>query len=563
MRVHVFLFALAILPAATWLACTGDDPDIEGRGDAGTGDATGTGDGATLPDAGGLRVTFLPASAELRPGGSLKVAIRVESDSPTAGPIKLAVAPSASDAGAAPMTLSRSSLELTSGLQGDVDVTVEVGAKHGDYAVDVAATASFEGDRRAEARASLPIAVVGAPGFVDTGLGGGFVDVCPLVDSSCILADVHAYADGRLLLAGTAFDTTNFHRLLLARVLADGSLDPTFGDVQGAARTGFSITKKTDLRSYGNATIVEAADGTIFVAFTVTQDAFPGQIRIAVARFSAAGVLDTTWADGGLLLTDLRQGTGPVVPLTMTDAGALQAVATLPDVLTAVVRRYSAAGAVDTTFADGGTAIVPYATIGFGSALAVDPMGRLITGGVAEVDGGFAPAAARLTPSGAVDGTFPIRTFPSIGGNGSITIVAPHKQGYLFTGKLAPSGPGPEKMRIYRTLENGESDTGFNLGFGYVEVDAGATAAQEAFDLLVLDDNSFMVTNGAGGGTTFFVMRIDQMGAPVAAFGNQGLAEEIPGRARRVALTASGRKMVVAGIDPTNSKIRLARYWMK
>src|SRR6185295_7701984 len=110
--------------------------------------------------------------------------------------------------------------------------------------------------------------------------------------------------EGRLLVGGLATDQewplqtpygfVYFRRPVVARLLADGSLDPSFGD-HGAVRLPVRCESKTALEV--------DADGRVVVAggflSTAAKD-FSGPWYLA-ARLTADGSLDASYSDDGFV----------------------------------------------------------------------------------------------------------------------------------------------------------------------------------------------------------------------------------------------------------------------
>jgi uncharacterized delta-60 repeat protein len=133
-------------------------------------------------------------------------------------------------------------------------------------------------------------------------------------------------------------------------------------------------------------------DGRIVVTGSVTRTSPPPSLSngFAAARYTAAGALDASFGDGGKLV-------GPA-PFSATGAAALQAdgalVAALTDPTTAgtnrvsYLARFTAAGQLDPTFAKGGVVATAFPTSAAGKQLqvadvTVQPDGRLLATGTA------------------------------------------------------------------------------------------------------------------------------------------------------------------------------------
>jgi uncharacterized delta-60 repeat protein len=130
--------------------------------------------------------------------------------------------------------------------------------------------------------------------------------------------------------------------------------------------------------------------------------------RLGIARLTAAGALDPTFAGNGLLLT-VPVGWTPVAPnedhnVTVQADGRL--VVSVNGGGTTAVGRLNADGSADTSFDGDG-----WRTFDFGSpsgvahAVLVQPDGKIVVDGVVNVDGRALFALARFNPDGTFDDT--------------------------------------------------------------------------------------------------------------------------------------------------------------
>ena len=180
----------------------------------------------------------------------------------------------------------------------------------------------------------------------------------------------------------------------IARYLADGSLDSSFGK-GGVAEGNLS----PDLE--GTTGLVEVEGGRLVATgFLRTAD---GEV-LTVARYNTDGVLDLTFGDGGSLVSD-----------THIQATALGAVADdLGRVIVAghsttsgshelpAVARILPDGTVDSSFGVSGLAVVDFGVGGDGTpqanGVAIDADGRIVMSGMAGDLGNITLVVARLWP---------------------------------------------------------------------------------------------------------------------------------------------------------------------
>src|SRR6266851_5017874 len=134
-----------------------------------------------------------------------------------------------------------------------------------------------------------------APGDLDTSFGQG--GLAFVGDSAGAEGDAIAIqSDGKIVVAGT---DVFLGRIIVARFNADGSLDTTFGNL-GKVTTAFDVVNTvTAVAIQSNGKIVVA--GSAYASNErdpLTGELFP-PISVAVARFTASGALDSTFGSGG------------------------------------------------------------------------------------------------------------------------------------------------------------------------------------------------------------------------------------------------------------------------
>ncbi len=175
----------------------------------------------------------------------------------------------------------------------------------------------------------------------------------------------------------------------LVRVLANGSLDPSFPvrKLQSAYSSDWKYVTAKDLLLQPDGKIAVAGSGNTWV----------GDRYGLVLRMNDDGTPDTSFASGGLFVTPLPTGTSGIVASAVVQASdGMLLVATNRDPVAGtgnrvvVVLRLDANGALDPTFGTGGAsdpAAYPPAPTGAGCALdcaALDPTtGAFVGGGVA------------------------------------------------------------------------------------------------------------------------------------------------------------------------------------
>ncbi|RKQ87238.1 putative delta-60 repeat protein [Solirubrobacter pauli] len=212
--------------------------------------------------------------------------------------------------------------------------------------------------------------------------------------------------DGTVLLGGTTLAVDSTPSLLVARLTADGHLDPSFGT------GGTLITTSGPETTLGGLAVT--GDGHILVAATATGS---GTDRGLLVRLTAAGARDAGFGTGGEVAFRLGGAPTTVSDLALDGAGRIYLVGsrvTTPRRQLAVAR-FTAAGALDTTYGTSGYAAADLNGASSavyevtGRRLRVDNAGTALV--LAAVKSATGPTSqliglARLTPAGALDGSF-------------------------------------------------------------------------------------------------------------------------------------------------------------
>src|ERR1700722_202941 len=252
-----------------------------------------------------------------------------------------------------------------------------------------------------------------AVGVLDTTFQGGLY-VVPSYPGSTQDAGlaIKVQSDGKILLGGYV-SPAGPPILAVLRLNADGSPDTGFG-VNGYATvdpfgTGAEVTS-----------IAVQTDGKIVAAgFTFNADS--SLFLFVIARFTTAGVLDSGFGTGGIVSFDFGKGGGnEAYQVALQSDSKIIVVGSANNAdfsaIYLAVARLTTAGVLDSTFATGGLYSVnsPDGSCSGGSSVAIDASGNIVAGGGSNVDGaGNAQSQMliRLTPSAVLDTTFGVAGF--------------------------------------------------------------------------------------------------------------------------------------------------------
>lgn len=307
------------------------------------------------------------------------------------------------------------------------------------------------------------------------------------------------------VLVGASLTTDAYSDFGVIKLRADGSPDPAFGEPAESGRSG---RVRLDI---GGATIHDEVfalatqrDGRIVVAGHTRVQAPNGQLypRIAVARFTATGEVDTSFGGAGtgfvVLPKFLADEAGDYLTgIALTQSGELPA----DDRITLVgytfarnnafIARLTANGAADATFGAGGRVTLQDASSGgvrtgastlVAARIAAD--GRLVVLGQG---GDRGMAVLRFTASGAPDATFGTNGRTLIKFSGSSDYDEPAALALQGNGKIVAAGYATNRATgaarndffVGRLLANGTLDAGFGDGQGRAVVQV-STEADEA-----------------------------------------------------------------------------------
>jgi len=349
-------------------------------------------------------------------------------------------------------------------------------------------------------------------GGLDAGFGGGGLVTGNPAGGARALA---LQQDGKLLVLGA---TT------LSRLDGAGIPDATFG-TGGSVAIAFAGGLDVEAQD-----VALQPDGRIVVA-GYTGVKFGSPADFAVSRFMPDGSLDGMFGTGGTVVTDwagstdrayavLVQGDGKIVV-----AGHAGSAASGSDF---AVARYTAAGALDTSFGSGGkvsTNVAGQTDLAYAAAL--QPDGRIVVTGRAGVSGGADPdvGIVRYETDGHLDGSFGtggvVLVDVSGGSWDEASDVGIAADGGILVTVQALVG-GAFDFAVARFTPGGSLDTGFGAN-GVVTTDFGA--GHDYVRALALQPDGRIVVAGQSASATvadFAVVRYEADGTLDASFGSGG-----------------------------------------
>jgi uncharacterized delta-60 repeat protein len=336
---------------------------------------------------------------------------------------------------------------------------------------------------------------------------------------------------------------------------APGDLDPSFGS-GGLVTTDFGgrgdFSLGVALQPDGK--IVTAGNSSAVGVFSVA---------FALARHNPNGTLDTTFGNGGTVLTSFGGSLSAGADVAVQPDGKIVAVGLANGDFG--VARYNVDGTLDAAFGSGGLVTTDFGRFDQANGVAVQPDGKIVVVGPL----GDAVGVARYNPSGSLDPTF--------GTGGKVVTQAAESPygGYdvavTSAGKIVVGGGtsfGPSDFLIIRYNADGSLDSTFGGG-GIVTTDFGGS--DTAFGIALTADGKI---------TAAGVMRAAAPGSPgdfaLARYNSDGSLESTFGSGGKVTtdfsssddtgnglVIQSGGSITVAGITgsaATGTRFAVVRY---
>jgi uncharacterized delta-60 repeat protein len=317
-------------------------------------------------------------------------------------------------------------------------------------------------------------------GSLDTSFGSGGT-VQTKVGYRPYIRGMTLQPDGKIVVAGWEGGES-----LLARYNSNGTLDATFGS-KGIVLTAFG--------SYGGASAWAVTTETVNgqtdiltvggVSAGATGDAF------ALARYTPNGSLDTSFGNGGTVVTQVSGGNADLAGVAIQADGKIVATGGGGGYFT--LARYNGNGTLDSTFGSGGLVQTTFLLAngtqagGAGHAIAVQPNGEIVAAGNLNNEA----AVVRYNPDGSLDSTF--------GQGGMVLESQPSNFGTIAltsTGQIVVGGA----QIVDRLNADGTPDQSFGNG-GAATVNLGRGAIM---DLALQADGNIVI----GAGNSFEVARI-------------------------------------------------------
>ena len=302
-----------------------------------------------------------------------------------------------------------------------------------------------------------------------------------------------------------------------------GTLDASFG-------AGGKVT--TDL---GADAVAVQADGKLVAAGAANVN---GSLNFAVARYNGDGTRDTNFGTGGRAATGFGGDWERATAVAIQPDGKIvlaggSVIGWFNDF---AVARYNTDGTLDASFGNGGTVLTEFGVSAQAYAMAVQPDGKIVVAGEANIDGGDNFELVRYNSDGSLDESF------GTGGKVSTDFGLAEQgfsyaQGYSLAiqpdGKLVVAGAAYIGTGFDAALARYESDGALDGSFGtggkvITDLNAGnatfGLASNWMSSVAVLPDGRIIAAGQANivRGYSFALVRYESDGTLDTSFGTAG-----------------------------------------
>ena len=333
---------------------------------------------------------------------------------------------------------------------------------------------------------------------------------------------------------------------------AAGDLDPTFGG-DGKVTTDFGPGQNSA------EDVAIQSDGKIVVVGTANVG---GGLEFALARYNPNGDLDTSFGNGGKVVTNFSRLVNLALAVAIQSDGKIVAAGFTsdPGERDFALARYNTDGSLDTSFGSGGKVTTDF----FGNLdeardVIVQSDGKIVLVGEAFLGPGDSDfALARYNTDGSLDTSFGSsgKLTSRFFGSSSIATAAI----FQSDGKIVVGGSGPVGFMVVRYNSDGSLDT----SFGSSGI-ASSSFLGAVFAMAMQNDGKIVVT-GIGTSFVFSTLRYNSDGSPDTGFGSGGIVNEGFSGGESIPFGVAiqnGDKIVVGGVTQTNTTGRdfaLVRY---
>jgi uncharacterized delta-60 repeat protein len=397
-----------------------------------------------------------------------------------------------------------------------------------------------------------------APGNLDSTFGVGGKVITDMGGSDTAYG-IAIQGDGKIVVVGESYNSNG--NFAVARYNPNGSLDSSFG-TGGKAIADFA--NQTD-RAYS---VTIQLDGKILIS-GITYNG--NQTDAALIRYNSNGSLDTTFGNGGKVVTNFEGKDEWIESIAVQSDGKIVVGGYLTQNdpylnIDFALMRYNSDGSLDTSFGNGGRVITPMSDgQDFIASIVIQPDGKVVVTGGVMVNGNNNFILARYNSNGSIDTNF--------GSNGKVITDFSGKDDFGYSvalqsdGKIVVAGDTGDfankgDFALARYNSDGTLDANFGNG-GKVVTDI-ASSNDVGQSLAILPNGKIVVsgfTENANARRDFALAVYNSNGSLDTSFGNSGKVitpvSSSYFQETQVAVQSDG-KIVVTGSDSGNFVV--ARY---
>jgi uncharacterized delta-60 repeat protein len=301
-----------------------------------------------------------------------------------------------------------------------------------------------------------------------------------------------------------------------------GLLDPTFGS------GGHVLSSFSNYYDAANAVTVQP-DGKIVIAGNSMTSGSRTYEDFLVARYNADGTSDTSFGSGGRAVTDFSKGYDYAYAVTLQPQASgpskilAAGMAQSPKGDDFGLARYTATGTLDTTFGSKGKVMTDLGgNVEWAESMVVDGSGRILVAGFTNATGsGSVAALVRYTANGALDTTFGSagQLVTSIGTNGHVSVALQPDGKIVLAGTQLDPATNTWEFLTARFNANGTADSTFGSG-GVATAHPGF---QDSVGGITIDGSGRILVAGWEGAAGYCLLRYTPGGTLDGGFGSGGI----------------------------------------
>ncbi len=273
-------------------------------------------------------------------------------------------------------------------------------------------------------------------GKPDPSFGQNGIVVLDQMKTDASAADAILQPDGKLLITGKYLNSTSGPHHFVTRLNEDGTLDASFG------ANGIAGHPDPDLVAWGSALGIQP-DGKIVMGGSKFTYVPPGSgyNELALIRFSAVGLVDSSFGDNGVVVNDFSANALAVA----IDANGLVYVSESGDQLA----RFLPNGVLDSSFGLDGLVQIP--DHGGVSHILIQPNGQVIVAGAERGSTSYKGFIRRLNQDGTIDATF---ENAMVDWEEWLIDMVARPDGKIMVGTFSPNF----RLRVFHYWPNGQLD---------------------------------------------------------------------------------------------------------